>query len=74
MTFNVQGELLVAQENPLANQSPLPLNGTKTWIDVNSVHNKEVINSSAENNEHNQTSNKNEIIEEHKKNKLRRFI
>ena len=76
MTLNVQGELLVVQEKPLANTSPvtilnikapLALNGTKTLIDVNSVHDIEVINSSTENNEQNQTSNKHEIIEEHKK-------
>ena len=48
-------------------QSPLALNGTKTWISVNSVDNIEVINSSTENNEHNQTSNENKIIKEHKK-------
>ena len=47
-------------------QSPLTLNGTKAWIDVNGVHDKEVVNSSNDNNEHNQTSNKNEIIEEHR--------
>ena len=76
MTLNVQGELLVVQEKPLANTSPvtilnikapLALNGTKTLIDVNSVHDIEVINSSTENNEQNQTSNKHEIIEEHTK-------
>ena len=37
-------------------------------MDVNSVHHIEVINNSTENNEHNQTSNKNKIIKEHKKN------
>ena len=52
-------------------QSPLALNGTKTWINVNSIHDTEVINSSTENNEHNQTSNKNEIIVEHKKKRNR---
>ena len=52
-------------------QCPLALNSTKTWIDVNSVHDIEVINSSTKNNEYNQTSNKNKIIEEHKKMKLR---
>ena len=51
-------------------QSPLALNGTKTWINVNSIHDIEVINSSTENNEHNQTSNKNEIIVEHKKKEI----
>ena len=51
-------------------QSPLALNVTKTWIDVNSVHNVEVINSSTENNEQNQTSNENMTIEEHKKNEI----
>ena len=49
-------------------QSPLALSVTKTWIDLNSVHDIEVINSSTKNNEHNQTSNENEIIEEQKKN------
>ena len=48
--------------------------GTKTWINVNSVHHIEAINSATENSEHNQTSNENKIIEEHKKMKLRRFI
>ena len=76
MTLNVQGESLVAQEKPLANTSPVTIlnikaplarNGTKTLIDVNGVHDIEVINSSTENNEQNQTSNKHEIIEEHKK-------
>ena len=47
--------------------------GTKTWINV-SVHHVEVINSATENNERNQTSNENKIIEEHKKMKLRRFL
>ena len=45
-------------------QTPLSLNATKRWIDANSVHNIEVINSSTKNNEYNQTSNENEIIEE----------
>ena len=45
-------------------QTPLPLNATKRWIDANSVHNIEVINSSTKNNEYNQASNENEIIEE----------
>ena len=31
----------------------------------------EVINSSTENNEHNQTSNENKIMEEHKKNEIK---
>ena len=79
MTLNVQGESLVAQEKPLANTSPVTIlnikaplarNGTKTLIDVNGVHDIEVINSSTENNEQNQTSNKHEIIEEHKKNEI----
>ena len=51
-------------------QSPLALNGTKTQINVNSVHNVAVINSSTENNEDNQTSNEIKIIEEHKKNEI----
>ena len=51
-------------------QSPLTLNSTKKWIDINSVHDIEVINSSTENNKHNRTSNENEIIEEHQKNEI----
>ena len=81
MTSNVQGELLVVQEKPLAKscynikyESPLAPNSTKTWIDVNIVHDVEVINSSTENNEHNEKSHENKTIEVHKKNKLRRFI
>ena len=54
-------------------QNSLTLNGTKTWIDVNSAHNIKGINGSTENNEHNQTSYENEIIEEHKIMKLRKF-
>ena len=45
-------------------QTPLALNATKRCIDANSVHNIEVINSSNKNNEYNQASNENEIIEE----------
>ena len=45
-------------------QTPLTLNARKRWIDANSVHNIEVINSSTKNNEYNQASNENEVIEE----------
>ena len=51
-------------------QSPLVLHGTKTWIDVNSVHDVEVINRSTENHEYNQTGNENKTIEKHTKNKI----
>ena len=67
MTLNVQGGLLVMQEKPLANASPVAINGSNIWINFNSVHNVEVINSSTENNEHSQTSNEKKTIEEHPK-------
>ena len=80
MTLNVSGELLVSRKSHykfcynIEYQSTLTLNGRKTWIKVNSVPDVEVIKSSTENNEHNQTSNENKIIEDREKIKLRNFI
>ena len=67
MTLNVYGEFSHAGKATckyksgynIEYQSQLALNGTKTWIDVNNVHDVEVIDSSTENNEYNQASNEN---------------